>query len=383
MIIGKSEYEMQGLSHKMTRRTEASKSSSSSLFTGLGQGGLGSMRSLGLSHSRAFSKEFSVVQRTGEDAVNRSGEPVEAEEPDFLKTLNYELGNKKRDAADAAKTEASTGISDRGIIDFSELSYRIRFQTLSFLFKLLYGKHLIGGNGDMESLANEYLAANTATKNEYGYTYTYEEYEETSFSTQGKVVTADGRELDFAIDVTMSRSFVEQSSINLQTIQSPLLDPLVINLDGNVDSVSDQKFYFDLNSDGTEDSISMLNPGSGFLALDRNENGSVDDGSELFGTRTGHGFSELAEYDLDGNGWIDEADDIYDKLRIWCIEADGSRSLYTLKEKDVGAICVKYVGTDFSMKNASNRTNAVVRESGFYLREDGTPFTMQQLDLAM
>ena len=341
------------------------------------------MRSLGLSHSRAFSKEFSVVQRTGEDAVNRSGEPVEAEEPDFLKTLNYELGNRKNDAADAAKTEASTGISDRGIIDFSELSYRIRFQTLSFLFKLLYGKHLIGGNGDMESLANEYLAANTATKNEYGYTYTYEEYEETSFSTQGKVVTADGRELDFAIDVTMSRSFVEQSSINLQTIQSPLLDPLVINLDGNVDSVSDQKFYFDLNSDGTEDSISMLNPGSGFLALDRNENGSVDDGSELFGTRTGHGFSELAEYDLDGNGWIDEADEIYDKLRIWCVEADGSRSLYTLKEKDVGAICVKYVGTDFSMKNASNRTNAVVRESGFYLREDGTPFTMQQLDLAM
>lgn len=383
MIIAKSEYGMVGTSRKMTRRTESSMSSSSDRFLGVGEERHGGMRSLTMGHSRFFSKDFSMVQRTGEDAKNRSTES-EPEESDFLKTLNYELDNQrgKEEASGAKNADAAQQVQSDGI-DFNDLSLRVRFQTLSFLFKLLFGKMYSGEASDMESLAQEYVSANSGVQSSYGYSYTYEEYEEASFSTQGKVVTADGRELDFAVDVTMSRSFVEQSNINLKTIQSPLLDPLVINLEGNVDSVSDQKFYFDLDADGSEDHISQLNAGSGFLALDKNGNGSIDDGSELFGTKTGNGFKELAEYDLDGNGWIDEADEIYDKLRIWCVEADGSRHLYKLKEKDVGAICLQSVGTRFDMKNESNRTNARVRESGFYLKENGTPYVIQQLDLAM
>lgn len=56
--------------------------------------------------------------------------------------------------------------------------------------------------------------------------------------------------------------------------------------------------------------------GSGFLALDRNQNGVVDDGSELFGTQSGDGFAHLALYDQDSNGWIDANDPVFDKLRI-------------------------------------------------------------------
>ena len=55
----------------------------------------------------------------------------------------------------------------------------------------------------------------------------------------------------------------------------------------------------------------MLGSGSGFLALDKNGNGKIDDGSELFGTKSGDGFADLAEYDSDGNGWIDEKGRVY------------------------------------------------------------------------
>ena len=383
MIIQKSEYGMQGVRTAASRRTTASASSVGGVYTGIGGQSVGAARSFGMGSNRAFSKGFSMVQYTGEDVKLMNTPAGETDEPDFLKTLNYELGSRRGDKSEDTKTtEAATGnmsISD----SFNELSLRIRFQTLSFLFKLLYGK-LIGGESlDLETELDNYIAQNTGMRSIYSLSSTYEEYEETSFKTQGKVVTADGRELDFGIDVTMSRSFMEQSNIRMQNITSPLLDPLVIQLDGNVDAVSDQKFMFDLDSDGKEDEISRLNSGYGFLALDKNENGSIDDGSELFGTKSGHGFAELAEYDLDKNGWIDEADEIYDKLRIWCVNEDGSRSLYKLKEKDIGALCLHCVGTEYSVKDGANRTNAVVRESGFYLKEDGTPFMMQQLDMAM
>ena len=87
--------------------------------------------------------------------------------------------------------------------------------------------------------------------------------------------------------------------------------------------LSDQTFYFDLDADGEEEEISMLK-GSGYLALDKNEDGIINDGSELFGTGNGDGFADLARYDEDGNGWIDENDSIWSKLKIWCKDENGN-----------------------------------------------------------
>ena len=158
------------------------------------------------------------------------------------------------------------------------------------------------------------------------HTVSYYESETTNFSTQGKVVTADGREIEFGIDVSMSRSFAAEYSESFET-GLKYIDPLVINLDSNPTSVEDMKFEFDLDTDGEMESISMLSSSSAFLALDINGNGEIDDGSELFGTKSGDGFKDLSEYDSDGNGWIDEADEIFDKLRLWQDESHvpGSR----------------------------------------------------------
>ncbi|MBO4505825.1 MAG: hypothetical protein J5728_05320, partial [Lachnospiraceae bacterium] len=159
--------------------------------------------------------------------------------------------------------------------------------------------------------------------------------------------------------------------------------PLVINLDGNPATVSDQKFYFDIDADGIEDYVSLPSAGSGMLAIDNNGDGKINDGSELFGPTGGNAFAELAEYDSDGNGWIDEADAIFSALKIWKIEDDGTERLVSLKDSGVGAICLNHVVTDFSLKDAmTNATDAVIRSTGLFLFEDGTAGTAQQLDLA-
>ena len=59
----------------------------------------------------------------------------------------------------------------------------------------------------------------------------------------------------------------------------------MINLNTDAANVTDQKFYFDLDADGELDEISTLASGSGFLALDKNGDGIINDGSELFGTK--------------------------------------------------------------------------------------------------
>ena len=208
------------------------------------------------------------------------------------------------------------------------------------------------------------------------------EQEDTSFSTVGTVRTKDGREINFNVTVNMSRRCEEYYKEQLNVAEFTLHDPLVINLDTDVAEVSDQTFYFDLDADGEEEEISMLK-GSGYLALDKNGDGVINDGSELFGTKSGDGFADLAEYDADGNGWIDENDPIFDKLLIWAKDENGKDELYTLKEAGVGAICLQRAATDFSLNSQKDNTqNGQIRSTGIFLYENGNAGTMQQLDLA-
>ncbi len=207
------------------------------------------------------------------------------------------------------------------------------------------------------------------------------EREFTAFASKGRVVTEDGRSMDFNIEFAMSRSFSERFD-TLSAEPYVLTDPLIINLDGGAPSVSDVKFRFDLDSDGREEEISFAGAGSGFLALDRNGNGEIDDGSELFGTGSGDGFADLAAYDGDGNGWIDENDDVYAKLRVWVRDADGGDRLLDLKEANVGAIFLGSADTEFSLKDdVTNETDGVVRRTGVYLKESGGAGTLSHVDL--
>ncbi len=206
------------------------------------------------------------------------------------------------------------------------------------------------------------------------------ESEDTCFTARGKAICKDGREIEFNINVGMSRRFESLAENLLSAGDVHCIDPLVINLGGDVTSVSDQNFYFDLDGDGEKEYISSLTGGGGFLALDKNGDGEINDGTELFGTKTGNGFKELSAYDTDRDGWIDEDDDIFDKLKVWVRDPSGDR-LLSLKDSGVGAINLMNADTEFSLKNEVNKTNAIVRSTGMFLFEDGRAGTVQQIDL--
>jgi len=209
------------------------------------------------------------------------------------------------------------------------------------------------------------------------------EEEVTSFSSVGHVKTADGRDISFNVNVEMSRSF-EQYVEKYTSKQVILQDPLVINLDSAPANISDQTFFFDIDADGKKEEVSQLGKGSGFLALDKNDDGVINDGSELFGALSGNGFEELAKYDDDGNGWIDEADTIFDKLRVWTKDEKGNDVLLSLKEADLGAIYLNNVSTEFSVNDSeTNQQKAQVRSTGVYLKESGGAGSIQQVDLAV
>lgn len=218
-------------------------------------------------------------------------------------------------------------------------------------------------------------------------TYTSKRYhreeEHTTFSTTGTVKTKDGRELSFNLEVGMSRRFEEYCEETFTHTAVTYCDPLVINLDTDMAKVSDQKFFFDLDQDGTEEEISTLKSGSGFLALDLNGDGVINDGSELFGAKSGDGFKDLAKYDSDGNGWIDEADEIWKKLLVWIKDDEGNDKLYHLSDLGVGAIGLGNVSTQFALNSETdNRANAMIRKTGVFLYESGTVSTVQHLDMA-
>lgn len=216
---------------------------------------------------------------------------------------------------------------------------------------------------------------------EYHASQSYHEEEYTTFSAQGKVVTGDGREIDLSLELGLSRAFQSETVIN--AVAGTLKDPLVINFDApSVGLKDNQTFRFDIDADGTVEDLAQLTSGSGFLALDRNGDGVINDGTELFGAQSGNGFADLRELDEDGDGFIDEDDSVFSQLRIWTPGEDGSGELYALLDKDVGAIYLGNADTKFQLNRAADNENlGVLRSSGVFLKESGGVGTVQQIDL--
>lgn len=207
------------------------------------------------------------------------------------------------------------------------------------------------------------------------------EQEQTTVTAEGIVKTRDGQEIKINITLNMSRRFVEENSIQFRAGDARLKDPLVINFDGNATQLTGQTFSFDIDSDGNPNQLAVIGPNSGFLALDKNSDGTINNGNELFGTQSGNGLADLASYDEDGNHWIDQNDSIYNQLRIWSPDAGGKDQLIALGERGIGAIYLEQISSPFDLTNSSNTLLGQVGATGIYLSEDGRTGTVQQLNL--
>lgn len=152
-------------------------------------------------------------------------------------------------------------------------------------------------------------------------------------------------------------------------------DPLVLDLggDGIRTSGVDSGVGFDIVGDGRFRQVSFVSGDDAALALDRNGNGIVDDGRELFGDQNGaaNGFLELARYDGNGDGQIDAQDAIYEKLRVFQDLNGGGISrpggLKGLREAGVASVSVRFSGTH-ERTDGGDR----VAQRSFFLRSDGS-----------
>jgi hypothetical protein len=203
------------------------------------------------------------------------------------------------------------------------------------------------------------------------------ESEKTTVCGKGKVMTADGRAIEFQYALAMEREFSSEKSLQESGVIK-LKDPLMLSFTGKACELTKECIKFDLNADGTLEEIPGLGAGTGFLVLDRNGNGKVDDGSELFGVASGNGFADLARLDADRNGWIDESDPAYQQLAVWSGEGFSS-----LTQRGVGALSTATVHAPFSLKTSANELLGQIRDVGFYLTEAGEVGHLQQVDLAV
>lgn len=210
------------------------------------------------------------------------------------------------------------------------------------------------------------------------------EAESMSFSAQGMVRTADGKQIQFNLQLSMERAFMSEKSVSIRLGDAVRQqDPLMINFNGSAAQLTDAKFSFDINSDGNAEQISFAGANSGFIALDKNNDGTINNGSELFGTKSGNGFLDLSVYDQDHNGWIDENDAVFTLLKVWSKDSQGNDSLTGLKENGVGALYLGATTSPFELKTSSNSSLGTIRSSGLYLNENGSAGTLQQVDLTL
>lgn len=166
--------------------------------------------------------------------------------------------------------------------------------------------------------------------------------------------------------------FLEDTRVRAE-VQGAMSDPIVLDLDGrgfDLTSYETGSVRFDLDGDGRPDRTAFIGSGTGLLALDRNGNGTIDDGRELFGDQHGaaNGFAELAKFDGNGDGAIDRADPVYFRLLVWQdLNRDGKSSpdeLATLA--DLGIERLDLATTE---RNETVNGNLLARSAAYYTRD--------------
>ena len=299
------------------------------------------------------------------------------------------------DSAQALKTDKQS-LDLSGALDAND---SIKFLIVKRMVKAITGQDFkllspaaLKSDTDVE-LSNVAIEATPPPENQqpsagFGLVYehhtVYQESESSSFSATGTIQTQDGKSIEFSVKLNLSREFRLETNLTITAGDSEKkVDPLVINFDGNAAELSQTRFEFDIDANGTPEQIAALRPGSGYLAMDKNQDGVINNGSELFGPNSGNGFAELAKYDSDNNSFIDEADPIYNSLRIWQRHEDGSQQLIALGDKNIGAIYLGHATTPFQLRTADNKSLGEVTDTGVYLMENGKTGTIQQINLSV
>lgn len=184
---------------------------------------------------------------------------------------------------------------------------------------------------------------------------------QTQFQAQNSVI-----QMEFEFEYT------KITQIREQFVQEA--DPIVLDLDGDGIELTSHRngARFDITGTGNTVNSAFVAGGDAFLAIDRNGNGRIDNGTELFGDQNGaaNGFEELRKLDSNGDGRINRLDDNFEILRLWRDDGDGRTEdgeLITLAQGGVEEIALGYRNVN-QVAAGGNR----IEQIASFLRNDGS-----------
>ncbi|NLI75228.1 MAG: hypothetical protein GX442_02150 [Candidatus Riflebacteria bacterium] len=349
-----------------------------------------------------FSERFFAAKRTSmvveafdQDEKKASGRKTDIAEDLIelspLANLGMAIDSFKRESADGARMELSlsysgasggAGSGDPQLERDLDLMLRLiardekDLERLRSQFRDLFDLVRGGGSGSAPEGAQVVAGKAGSNRTVAVRTSSGQEVALPSAVVDGEV---DSRKLSWTADIETIREL----SISVEKVQSRLeiraarmrkIDPLVLDLDGNGYELTEagEGASFDIDGDGTTDRTGWVAGGDALLALDRNGNGTIDNGKELFGDQNGaaNGFLELAKYDQNGDQKIDKNDNVYKALKLYRdLNGDGTiqkGEVSTLSQMGIAAIELRFIRSLGETKG-----NSLLLEASFR-REDGT-----------
>ena len=247
------------------------------------------------------------------------------------------------------------------------------------------GQEYLIGNPSKENIKKHNLDI-SKYKKDLSYTYKWqgneEKEEDKKFTISGSVVkSSDGLKVK---GITSGNgTIIDDDKDDKQDPED--IDPIIIDLNKNkiTSTKLNNTTYFDHDNNNFKEASSWIDKGDAFLALDKNSNGLIDNGNELFGNHTisntsfkytddkaTNGYEALKAYDLNGDNVIDSKDEIYDKLLLW---KDSNQNAITdkgelIKLKDSGIVSIDL---NYKQTNIDEKGNTI-KQSSTVTFEDGS-----------
>lgn len=188
----------------------------------------------------------------------------------------------------------------------------------------------------------------------------------------GPAGQAQFRAGSFSVQLEFELEYAEVVQVRQGAVQEA--DPIVLDLDGDGIELSSyrQGARFDITGTGKMATTAFVTGGDAFLAIDRNSNGRIDNGTELFGDQNGaaNGFEELRKLDSNGDGRINRLDEGFNSLLLWRDDGDGQTEdgeLISLADGGINEISLGYRNVN-QVAAGGNRLAQIAS----FVREDGS-----------
>ncbi|MEN8272382.1 hypothetical protein ABFP28_17000, partial [Acinetobacter baumannii] len=172
-----------------------------------------------------------------------------------------------------------------------------------------------------------------------------------------------------------------------------IYDPVVLDLDGDgIETIAANKWagvLFDHDNDGIRTSTGWINSDDGLLVIDRNGDGVINNGSELFGdsvtlkdgSQASNGYAALAEFDSNGDGKVNAEDTNFDQLKVWRdLNHDGvsqADELFSLAELGIQSLNLNHTNTDTALGNSN-----ILAQTGSFETIDGQSHIMGDVNFS-